>query len=130
MSKFAHQFQKRTDILPHLKEGLKCDALLVVGTKSSNLHAAEYMHSHMDKTRTSLLKVDNVGNALEEAPEKLTNSILLFCKGLGFFTSVNLPGVDRRSSQDKLRSTGRQRSVSMEDYDKPNIRRLSVSSKE
>ena len=52
MSKFAHQFQKRTDILPHLKEGLKCDALLVVGTKSSNLHAAEYMHSHMDKVRS------------------------------------------------------------------------------
>jgi len=130
MSKFAHQFQKRTDIVPHLKEGLKCDALLVVGTKSSHLHAAEYMHSQMDKTKTSLLKVDNVGNAMEEAPEKLTNSILLFCKGLGFFTSVNLPGVDRRASQDKLRSTGRQRSISMEDYDKPNIRRLSVSSKE
>ena len=49
MSKFAHQFQKRTDIVPHLKEGLKCDALLVVGTKSSHLHAAEYMHSQMDK---------------------------------------------------------------------------------
>ena len=51
------------------------------------------------QTKTSLLKVDNVGNAMEEAPEKLTNSILLFCKGLGFFTSVNLPGVDRRASQ-------------------------------
>ena len=32
--------------------------------------------------------------------------------------------------QDKLRSNGRQCSISMEDYDKPNIRRLSVSSKE
>ena len=101
---------------------------------------------------------------MDESPEKLAKSILLFCKGLGFFTSVDLPGVDRRSSQvrnqfenciafhwsyimskkfgfiwqylynfifqDKLRSNGRQCSISMEDYDKPNIRRLSVSSKE
>lgn len=130
MAKFAHQFQKRTDIVPNLKEGLKCDALLVTGSKSAHFLAAEYMHSHMDKTKSSLLKVDNVGNAMEESPEKLANSILLFCKGLGFFTSINLPGVDRRSSQDKLKNSGRQRSVSMEDYDKPNIRRLSVSSKE
>merc|ERR1711953_1207950 len=127
---YMDAFHNRADITPQLKEGLKCDALVVVGNKTSHGHAAEYMHSHMDKTKTSLLKVDNVGNAMEEAPEKLTNSILLFCKGLGFFTSVNLPGVDRRASQDKLRSTGRQRSISMEDYDKPNLRRLSVSSKE
>jgi len=130
LKKFATQFQKRTDIVPNLKEGLKCDALLVVGAKSSNMHAAEYMYSQMDKTKTSLLKVDNVGNAMDESPEKLANSILLFCKGLGFFTSVNLPGVDRRASQDKLRGNGRQHSISMEDYDKPNIRRLSVTSKE
>lgn len=129
LNKFATQFQKRTDIVPNLKEGLKCDALVVVGAKSSNLHAAEYMHSHMDKTKTSLLKIDHVGNTMDESPEKLANSILLFCKGLGFFTSVNLPGVERRSSQDKLRN-GRQKSISMEDYDKPNLRRLSVSSKE
>ena len=50
MSKFAKQFQKRTDIHLNLKDGLKCDALVVVGTKShAHLHAAEYMHSHMDK---------------------------------------------------------------------------------
>ena len=52
MGKFAHQFQKRTDIVPNLKEGLKCDALVVTGSKSAHLHAAEYMHSHMDKVST------------------------------------------------------------------------------
>ena len=52
MAKFAHQFQKRTDIVPNLKEGLKCDALVVTGSKSAHLHAAEYMHSHMDKVNT------------------------------------------------------------------------------
>ena len=55
LNKFATQFQKRTDIVPNLKEGLKCDALVVVGAKSSNLHAAEYMHSHMDKVKIIVL---------------------------------------------------------------------------
>jgi hypothetical protein len=44
--------------------------------------------------------VDGVGNVVEDAPAKLANSILLFCKGLGWLTSVNLPGVERRSSTD------------------------------
>ena len=47
-----------------------------------------------------MLKIDGVGNVLEEAPVKLANSILLFCKGLGWLTSVNLPGVERRKSLD------------------------------
>ena len=52
------------------------------------------------QTRTSLLKVDGVGNVVDEASAKLANSILLFCKGLGWLTSVNLPGVERRASTD------------------------------
>ena len=57
MSKFAKQFQKRTDIHLNLKDGLKCDALVVVGTKShAHLHAAEYMHSQMDKVRSVVCK--------------------------------------------------------------------------
>ena len=52
------------------------------------------------QTRSSLLKVDNVGHVLDESPAKLANSILLFCKGLGWLTSVDLPGVERRCSSD------------------------------
>ena len=54
----------------------------------------------LPQTKSSLLKIDGVGNVLEEAPAKLSNAILLFCKGLGWLTSVNLPGVNRRSSVD------------------------------
>jgi len=95
---YTDAFMARSDIAHQLKDQLKCDALVVCGTKAAHVHAAEYMHSHMDKTKSSLLKVDNVGNVLDESPTKLANSILLFCKGLGWLTSVNLPGVDRRSS--------------------------------
>ena len=36
---------------------MKCDALLVVGSKTSHIAAAEHMHTCMDKTRSSILKV-------------------------------------------------------------------------
>ena len=49
--------------------------------------------------------MDNVGNVLDESPAKLANSILLFCKGLGWLTSVDLPGVERRSSTGSNVST-------------------------
>ena len=39
----------RVDITGKLASELRCDALLVVGSKSSQCAAAEYMHSHMDK---------------------------------------------------------------------------------
>ena len=77
-----------------------------------------------DKTKTSYIKVDDVHNVLEEAPGKLAKSILLFTKGLGWLTSVDLPNVERRSSRD---SNGGRR-MSMEEYDTPNIRRLSLAS--
>lgn len=47
-------FHARSDITHQLKTKLQCDALVVVGTKASHVHAAEYMHSHMDKVNTSL----------------------------------------------------------------------------
>ena len=47
------------------------------------------------------MQIDGVGNVLDEAPIKLANCVLLFCKGLGWLTSVNLPGIEtRRQSQD------------------------------
>lgn len=126
MKLFASAYLNRTHISASLAKNLRCDALLVVGAKAANAKAAEEMYSQMDKTRSSILKVDDVGDVLEEAPIKLAQSILLFCKGLGWLTSVTLPGLDRRLSTDSQGRLGKQRSISMEEYDKPNIRRLSI----
>ncbi|TRY79813.1 hypothetical protein TCAL_10269 [Tigriopus californicus] len=115
MAMYANAYSNRKDITPLLSKTLRCDALLLAGSKTAN-------------SKTSLLKIDDVGNVLDEAPVKTANSILLFCKGLGWLTSVDLPGVERRSSIDSQGKPRRQRSISMEDYDKPNIRRLSISS--
>ena len=60
---------------------------------------------------------------------KFANSLLLFAKGLGWLTSLATPGVERQrsSSQASIGSGGAGtgaggRRMSMEEYDKPNIR--------
>jgi len=69
----------------------------------------------------------------------VAQSILLFCKGQGLLTSVVMPGVDRgrafsTASSGSLEgangSRRLSRGISMEDYDKPNIRRLSIMNSE
>ena len=46
------------------------------------------MYQAADKTRTSILRVDEVGDVLAEAPAKVATSILLFCQGLGLLTTL------------------------------------------
>ena len=76
----------------------------------------------------------------------MAQSILLFCKGQGQLTSVVMPGVDRNrafstssggsneaaNGHPPAASANRRmsRGMSMEDYDQPNIRRLSLSPNE
>jgi hypothetical protein len=125
VQRYADAFQNRTDISNQLERALACDTLLVAGAKSSHVQTMDNVFNHCDKTKTSILRIDDVNDVISEAPAKLANSILLFVKGLGWLTSVNLPNVERRSSRD----LGGRR-MSMDDYDKPNIRRLSLTGAE
>ena len=135
MKKLIDSFLKRDDMTSNMDKNLQCEALLVCGTKSAAFVTnVDTMYSHCDKTKTSVLKIDDVGDVVEEVPVKLAQSILLFCKGLGWLTSLTLPGVDRTRSTSTCSSDGgegankgRRRSMSMEEYDKPNIRRLSLT---
>jgi len=124
VAKFAGAFLNRSDVIPIVEKSLSCETMLLAGAKAeSQVKGMETIFGYCDKSKTSMLKVDDVTNIMEEAPGKLANSILLFAKGLGWLTSLSLPNVSRRSSRD---STGGRR-MSMEEYDKPNIRRLSLT---
>nr|XP_029727721.1 uncharacterized protein ZK1073.1 isoform X2 [Aedes albopictus] len=114
----------------------KVDLLLVTGVMSPYAGVVEKMFKDLNKEKVTLLKVERAGDVLADAPAKVAQSILLFCKGQGLLTSVVLPGVDRNrafstSSGGSSDGTpgGRRlsRGMSMEDYDKPNIRRLSIT---
>jgi len=123
VQKLLEAFEARSDIMPVVEKS-KCETILIAGAKAeAHVKGIEAIFGACDKTKTSMMKIDGVFTILDEAPGKLANAILLFTKGLGWLTSVDLPNVERRSSRD---STGGRR-MSMEEYDTPNIRRLSLT---
>ena len=85
---FVESFMNRTDISEKLKGSLVCDTLLLVGDKSSFIHTTETMYQAADTTKTSILRLDDVGDVLVEAPGKVAQSILLFCQGMGLLTTL------------------------------------------
>jgi len=129
---YVNAFLNRKDITGQLEKNLKIDTLLLAGAKGSYGSTVQQLHALMDKQKTQLLKIDDVGDVMNEAPEKVAQSILLFCKGQGLLTSVAMPGVERQRTcsggeGDAPAQLLRQRTMSMEEYDKPNIRRLSIT---
>ena len=143
---YVESFRNRTDISAQLMDKLKCDTLLVVGDQSSFLHTTETMYQHADKSKTSILRIDDVGDVLAEAPSKVSQSILLFCQGIGLLTSLSSCDRLRTFSNSSGGEEGERRpSMSMEDYDRsvvehqtlhttpycrPNTKRFSLGGKE
>lgn len=56
----------------------------------------EKLHKDTDKEKVTMMKIERAGDVLADAPGKVAQSILLFCKGQGLLTSVVMPGVDRQ----------------------------------
>lgn len=130
---YVKAFMNRKDL--SLK-GSKVDMLLITGMLSPYASVVEKLYREVEKEKVTMLKVERAGDVLADAPAKVAQSILLFCKGQGLLTSVIMPGVDRNrafstssgGSNDGTNGTRKlSRAMSMEEYDKPNIRRLSVT---
>ncbi|GAU91931.1 hypothetical protein RvY_04089 [Ramazzottius varieornatus] len=123
---YMDAFSNRNDITTVLKDKLTCDVLIICGNKSSFQHTVVTMYSHLNPQKASLLNIDNVGDALNEAPAQVTRGLVLFCKGLGLLTSVTTPGERARSSTSLSGDGGApRRRVSMQEADLP--RRISVT---
>ena len=54
MSKYVNSFQDRDDVSDKLKTGLKIDALLITGSKSSSLKACDAMFQNCDKVSIAI----------------------------------------------------------------------------
>ncbi|XP_033164634.1 exocyst complex component 4 isoform X3 [Drosophila mauritiana] len=129
---YVKAFMNRKDLT---LKGCKVDVILITGMLSPYASMVEKLHRDVEKERVTILKIERAGDVLADAPGKVAQSILLFCKGQGLLTSVVMPGVDRgrafsTASSGSLEgangSRRLSRGISMEDYDKPNIRRLSI----
>ncbi|XP_075970146.1 uncharacterized protein ZK1073.1 isoform X12 [Anticarsia gemmatalis] len=114
IKQYVKAFINRKDLI---LRGCQPDILLITGMLSPYSTVIEKMYKELDKERVTILKVERAGDVLAEVPAKIAQSLLLFCQGQGLLTSLPPPGVERRMS----------RAMSMEEYDKPNIRRLSLT---
>lgn len=93
LDKFMNTFLNRTDISAQLKEKLDCDTLVVVGSKSSFLHTTLTLYQSLDPQRSSLLRVDDVGDVVNQAPADLARGLILFCKAFGVLANVKVPKI-------------------------------------
>ena len=68
------------------------------GSRNSAVNKSEDIMKRMRKGLCSIIRMSDVEDVLEEAPEKVTYAMILFCQGLGL-----LPAIQRRLSQNNRR---------------------------
>ena len=133
VAKYEAAYKNRDEILSDLSERVAVDTLLLCGAKAQMARAAEEMHANIAIGLCSIIKLDDVTNVVVEAPERLADSLILFLQGLGLVPSVQRKisrsqSVVSETSSEEQGVTTKTRKVSMEMFDIPNIRRLSLSS--
>ena len=138
VAKYEAAYKARDEILNLIGSSLTVDSLIVCGANNSACaRAAEEILTVVPAGLCSILKVENVDRVLTEAGDKLADSLILFCQGLGLVPSVQRKVSRSRSlvtmsNSEEGSDAGDQvmktRKVSMEMFDIPNIRRLSLSS--
>ena len=67
---FTFDFDSRTDLSDILATRLKTDVMMVTGTLASHLHTVHTMASHLNKTKSTLIQIEGVGDVLNEAVSK------------------------------------------------------------
>ncbi|RWS11352.1 uncharacterized protein B4U79_04755 [Dinothrombium tinctorium] len=85
---YVEAYLNRNDICQQLKEKMKVDTMLVVGTRSSHVSAVEETQSHMDPKITTMVRIDDCGDVFADAPDTFAYDMLLFCQGLGLFSAL------------------------------------------
>lgn len=133
VAKYEEAYKKRDEILTDMSQRVAVDTLLICGAKAQMARAAEDMHANIAIGLCSIIKLDDVTDVVVEAPERLADSLILFCQGLGLVPSVQRKisrsqSVVSETSSEEQDVTKKTRKVSMEMFDIPNIRRLSLSS--
>ena len=95
---YEDSYKKRGDWLIRMN----VETLMLVGAKSKTgsrniaVKRSEEMLKQMKKGLCSMIKLSEVENVLEEAPEEAADAIILFCQGMGL-----MPAVRRRMVQLK-----------------------------
>ncbi|KAL3116609.1 hypothetical protein niasHT_001356 [Heterodera trifolii] len=120
LSRFLYAYNRRTNICEIIGKKLaNTDVLLITGSRAPHNEDVRHMFENMRRDKSTLLVIDEVIDVLVEAPSRVARSLILFCKGFGELSGVEIPGIGR------MRST----SMSMEEADRP-TRKFSSPPKE
>ena len=140
VAKYEAAYKARDEILSLIGSRLAVDTLVICGANNTAcVRAAEEIQSLTPVGLCSVLKVEEVDRVVQEATDKLADSLILFCQGLGLVPTVQRKVSRSQSSIGMNAEAGEEeagdqltvmktRKVSMEMFDIPNIRRLSLSS--
>jgi len=129
VAKFSEAYKKRDEILTLLSKKIKFDVLMIAGMNSKCVGDTEAMQKEITPGLCSMIKMEDVTDPLAEAPEKVAESLILFCQGQGLLPTINRR-MSRQESTNSQGSEGGGRRFSMTDYDTPNIRRLSLTARD
>jgi len=130
VEKYLESYKSRGEVLSQLTVNkLTCDCLVITGNKSKMALEGEAIHGQIKPGQSSIIKIDDIVDPMEEAGDKVADSVVLFAQGLGL-----VPNAKRKSSrssstssQEGLPASAGGKKLSMEEADIPNIRRLSLS---
>jgi pimeloyl-ACP methyl ester carboxylesterase len=78
---------------------LKVPVLQIVGARSAFVNDTVFVNSQLDAERRDWLKVsDACGLVLDDKPEAVSEALLLFLQGLGYFATMNVCNVIKKMS--------------------------------
>ena len=140
VAKYEAAYKDRDEILSMMSSKTNVDTILMCSSHNQQLvKAAEEIHSVLPIGLCSVIKVEAGGNVLIKSTAKVADTFILFCQGLGLVPSVQRKisrsqsvnsaiASEEQDQEQESRPKNKPRKVSMEMFDIPNIRRLSLSS--
>jgi len=87
---YVESYMNRSDLtsLMSSKKGIAMDTLLVSGSQPNQMAALSEMQSCTDPQKTTICKINDCSDILGEAPGDFGYNLLLFCQGMGLFSSL------------------------------------------
>ncbi|MFH4973615.1 hypothetical protein AB6A40_000324 [Gnathostoma spinigerum] len=94
---------------------LKVPVLQIVGSGSAFVGDTVEINARLDPARSDWIKIsDSCGLVLDDKPEKVTEAMLLFLQGLGYFPTLNVMELMKKFFCDPTKSVNQEDGVILE----------------
>ena len=94
IAKYTDSYRRREEIVSILGTKMTTETLLMTGSKNKEVKGSEEIHRLMKTGLSTIIKLEDVDNVLDEAEAKVVDAVILFCQGVGM-----MPTVQRKMSR-------------------------------